>query len=482
MTKIDNREAQDRIHTTDDEKKRVIDFWDTNIPIPEVGIHDAPTRCYEINLEWAKIVMGLVSWLADVAAWKEAQHENYTAIQEILKFLQGSDCVDCNAVADCLNQNPDWIGFQNITTTAMEQTTQDFLDELSDQFDGTNPNSINAAIPTTAPDATQKNALCYAITAWVELYVEAKKLKIRQAGFLSQSWDAIQQAIIGAYGVLNNVLGFIVPDDLFSCFVSNSEALTALSNTDAIQEVICAIYQELDGIALLETSLEGAINAAIGSLTGTAQDIACLLDNDLNEQHTLNFFFLYGRALDNSLSADCDCELEWCYEWDFTLGDGDWTLFAPYPPAGVYSLGDGWQHTDVSNAGYIYRGVMIRSNVFTNGVYTLTEVEFEADYEFGHVEVHTTPDLYTLIRFYASGDIAAWSGSEASVPSFSGAPVTHSIAPVDGWTGTIGSIAFEIMSSNDNQDPVIASGSVTLKRIRTKGTGTMPPFTGGVVC
>jgi hypothetical protein len=36
-------------------------------------------------------------------------------------------------------------------------------------------------------------------------------------------------------------------------------------------------------------------------------------------------------------------EGEWCYEWDFTVSDGDWTLLSGY--GGTYSAGNGWTTT-----------------------------------------------------------------------------------------------------------------------------------------
>lgn len=215
--------------------------------------------------------------------------------------------IDCDFVLSCLESNADLTALHQITLVAMENTTQQFLDDLANTYDGTNPNSINASIPTIAPDAAEQDALCYAIQSWLKLYAEAKKSKIRATGFIGQAWNGLQSAIVGAYGVLNNNLGFIIPDNLFSCFVDNAAALSALSNADALEEVKCCLYDELEGIALLETSLEGAISACVGSLTGVAQDIACVLDNDYTEAMALNFFFIYGRAIDDSLSGDCDC-------------------------------------------------------------------------------------------------------------------------------------------------------------------------------
>src|SRR5687768_6575864 len=84
MAKIDKWEAADRIAAMDDEKKRALDLYDMRLVPPEdVLIFDEPTRCYRINKQWAAYVMGMVSWLAEIAPWKDADDESYFAIEEI---------------------------------------------------------------------------------------------------------------------------------------------------------------------------------------------------------------------------------------------------------------------------------------------------------------------------------------------------------------------------------------------------------------
>lgn len=88
--------------TDEGSKKLEIQLGATNWLIPETDIFDEPTRCYKINLEWSPIVMGLVSLLTEVSAWKDAQDETYPPIIAIRRFLRGADCMDCEDVADCV--------------------------------------------------------------------------------------------------------------------------------------------------------------------------------------------------------------------------------------------------------------------------------------------------------------------------------------------------------------------------------------------
>lgn len=75
-----------------DDKQRILDLTTYKFQPPSVGIFDAPTRCYSANVEWAKIIEGHLDWLTEIAAWKEAENETYIGIQEMLKFLEGTDC------------------------------------------------------------------------------------------------------------------------------------------------------------------------------------------------------------------------------------------------------------------------------------------------------------------------------------------------------------------------------------------------------
>lgn len=92
-----------------DEKQRILDLTSFKFTPPETGIYDEPTRCYKANVEWAKIIEGFLDWLADVAAWKDAENDNYVAIQALLQFLEGTDCdmpLDCEEVEACLQTSP----------------------------------------------------------------------------------------------------------------------------------------------------------------------------------------------------------------------------------------------------------------------------------------------------------------------------------------------------------------------------------------
>jgi hypothetical protein len=92
----------DRVLTIQDERERIIVLRDFNLVLPTVDIFDAPTRCYVVNEEWAKIIAGAVDLLTEIAVWKDAENEGYIGIRKIHEFLVGSDCMDCTGVENCL--------------------------------------------------------------------------------------------------------------------------------------------------------------------------------------------------------------------------------------------------------------------------------------------------------------------------------------------------------------------------------------------
>lgn len=87
MTNRDER--YDRQAVLLDFKQRMLDFTEQEFYAPDVGIYDEPVRYLKINLQWFKFLAGMLSWLEDVAFWKEATDHTYIAIQEFLKFEEG---------------------------------------------------------------------------------------------------------------------------------------------------------------------------------------------------------------------------------------------------------------------------------------------------------------------------------------------------------------------------------------------------------
>lgn len=100
MNSDERKQVYDRREVALDEKLRKLDLSTMNLVPPEVGICDPPLRVFPLNNEWAKIIMGLVSWLATIAPWRDAEDESYVGIQEVETFMIG--CDPCEALLGCL--------------------------------------------------------------------------------------------------------------------------------------------------------------------------------------------------------------------------------------------------------------------------------------------------------------------------------------------------------------------------------------------
>jgi len=350
MTKIDKERVEDRITVFDDEKKRVIDLYELNLipPVSEAGIFDEPTRCYKINQEWASIVMGMVSaTLVTVASWRDAQDENYSAIQEIMRFLRGENCVDCEQVVDCMEVDPNYLAFSSMVFNQSQAATQQHLDDLEDLYDGT-PQSIGSEIPTGDPNMAQENSLCHALQTFVSLYAAVKLARLQQRNFIQIAWDNLVETAEFFYGIATDLVGFVLGHDIASCFVSDTEAMTALVDTEAIGLVACCLYDSLKDLAMSQANFDTVLSDCTTSLSANAQKIACIMELDNSLQVYLSFLEAYNKDLLSGDTFDCACTsnfpslvIGWCYNADAfgTLtqeGDDTWLLdFTAEPGGGV---------------------------------------------------------------------------------------------------------------------------------------------------
>jgi len=127
-------------------RKQAIMLGEVQRTAPTVGIFDSPTRCYIVNKEWASHIMGMVHLLADVMAWKNADDEGYFAITEILKFMQGMECMDFS-----LRQNPE--------DNCILQQTLDGGENWTDVFDFSLCETIQDGASNTAIQNNYYNEL-----------------------------------------------------------------------------------------------------------------------------------------------------------------------------------------------------------------------------------------------------------------------------------------------------------------------------------
>jgi len=207
------------------------------------------------------------------------------------------------------------------------------------------PQSVAPLVPTGAPDVLEDNALCYAVNRFVEAYSTQKTCLIQSQNFIENILSDMAHYMNDLYdGITNLMLPFYSPN-IFSCFVDDTSAITALTDSAAWEDLACFIYEELKSVAMSQSNFDDAILAAATDLTGNAQDIACLMQNDNNETVYISFLQAYNIALQRQADnedLDCPCETATYRTWihNFTSDLGPFVnVFSGNEPQGVISGG-----------------------------------------------------------------------------------------------------------------------------------------------
>ena len=60
---------------------------------PSENIHDEPTRCLKINLEWWPLITGWLSLLAQPRVWKDVLTKDAHPVEQIIQLMIGENCM-----------------------------------------------------------------------------------------------------------------------------------------------------------------------------------------------------------------------------------------------------------------------------------------------------------------------------------------------------------------------------------------------------
>lgn len=293
-----------------DDKRKIIDFEDSEIEPPLVGIFDEPTVLRKpLNQQWDAIITGAIHTLLTVLpGWYLAEDEDYPGIQAVLQWLISRHvCTIYDVLADEIFFQEEYL------PTVLGDyftVTNEHNEELNTTYDGT-PQSIGVDIPPGVPDDKSKNALCYALLSFVRLYASSKLCVIQSKNFIEIAWNELQNAVNAVYNALTDSLAFIYTPNLFSCFVDDNEAIDVLQDTAAMEELGCFLYEELKTVTISQSNFENALLSAATTLTGNAGKLACIMQNDSNLTVYINFLEAYQIALNrinSGESLDCPCE------------------------------------------------------------------------------------------------------------------------------------------------------------------------------
>ena len=273
MSNQKNNPFAGEILTPEIARKQIIEIGKTNRVPPEVGIFDAPVRCFRVNEQWWALIAGQIHWLADVAAWRDAQDESYPPIVEILKFMQGVECADGSEpmlrqkpTDDCvLQQSLDggetWTDVFDFSLCLSHQTTTitgqlQLIEQQNIINSGYSPTTTtvtgengaytaqeldDASIEADVCDTAGKDAVYGAVDRLVR-YIHTKSedflQQVTQAANISQQIDRAISAtpVLGLLPAdeLAGYIGFIV-DEL-------AQEYNATVDEELLQSVICDLF------------------------------------------------------------------------------------------------------------------------------------------------------------------------------------------------------------------------------------------------
>lgn len=197
-------------------------------------------------------------------------------------------------------------------------------------YDGT-PQSIAPRAPTGVPNSVEKNALCAAVNSFVGLYTSTKLCLIQSKNFVEVFWNNLANAINQFYDAVTSLMSPIYSPNIFSCFVDDSAAITALQDSAAIEELACFLYEGLKTVTMSQANFDSAITDAATTLTGNAQKIACIMENDNSLSVYINMLESYNVQLNrqaNSDDVECPCETDtyWMLLQDFSVSNQGWRM------------------------------------------------------------------------------------------------------------------------------------------------------------
>lgn len=169
----------------------------------------------------------------------------------------------------------------------------------------------------------------------------------------------------------------------------------------------------------------------------------------------------YAGAIDAGLTVDCSpCTAGWCYEFDFTVNDGGWTLSPG--GAGNYVVGIGWQAEYQVAGTNGYRLINIERTVSPN--MTVTQIEVEFTYSAGVQTAGTD----TAFGIWGDGYAVPFS------PTILLSDADPTSPQVRTQTANVSSLRIQIMPGGRTFNTADPGGSATLTKITVRGIGDNP--------
>lgn len=191
------------------------------------------------------------------------------------------------------------------------------------------------AAPTGPEQALRDTALCAAVTQYVYNRVAAAMYALAAAAGLALGGG-------GALVVFGGPLGWVVGGIIAIVGALTMDALEQASeNTDALQEIICKLYDALDGVTINQANFTSAINGLTAAPGDQETILSCLQAHPSALENWLYFLDLLGSGYDaaqGGVSVDCDCSDPCAFAYDFETNQnsGPWTVIkGVFRPTGI---------------------------------------------------------------------------------------------------------------------------------------------------
>lgn len=299
-------------------------------PVLAVGMQDEPVRCYRINKEWCKYIIGAISELINLQAWETAEDERHTGIQQLLMLLEGDVCVTCEEVEACLQISPIIINI-NANITNIETDIVNIVNDVTNiEVNITEVTNIYPPPPPPEQGADLCSAAVYIATKlsdfWHQVVTDAQTI----------TWDEFIENLIPGGG---NDVGLLKL--LWDFVVSNANPNLVTEGEAAFNEVVKILHCNQFDRDLVDLEID-----ASPSITSDAKGLwrgawASFTDGKIAQ-------WLYIGSLKGYTSESCICT-EICGLNDFRENEYNWqqvpfSLAAYHWTDGIGYVGDPTNH------------------------------------------------------------------------------------------------------------------------------------------
>lgn len=433
-----NQFNQRYLTDSDERAMTVYEYKDKLVP-PVVGIFDEPRRCYPLNNEWSKIVIGALQMLLDFGNWKDATDDSYIAIQQVLDFMTGSECFDCDDVNDCLPSASNFISVQSTATEANDRSTTNSgrLDDAEDAINNIylgNPPPDNSLPPLPDP-VTEPDRLCNAA-----YYIAVQLQAFIDETFQDASTITLAEFLTGLFG-LGGFDGSLAKA-LWDYMVANSNETIPADTLAAISEVHEYLYCNNLDMDAVKADIQASGTMTVQAINSYVAAIDAITDAKIS------LWAFVGAETEN---ADCSafCPSGWTHTFDFTVSTGGWTpQIVGGNPCAVYA--GQWDSVDNPNTNGRRVGIE-RSFALT----TITQIEV----------------VYTRTKgTFALAD----QNSAAIIPGLTYEENEDPLPATLQWSGSQEIANLIVFVRSSIGDPPIYDGACAIQQITISGTGTNP--------